>query len=365
VGGAGIVGSSIICSSCIACSHCGYSHQEKITILLRMLLIWAVAVASVLMLQFSDLNANPQASPSSDCSDILKPETCNTFVNRGICLEHGHIGCRKTCNFCTPPQGEDPAWCSGINAATQCIHKAISDECTILCTDKDDPDFCAFLDVASQCGFDAIASECRILCSASTTTTTTTTAPPTTTTTTTLTTTPTTTSTIPLTGPNMYNASWYGNTDFVKRALSAGVNPDWIRRNETNLPEHGWQETSLFPAAGNNHTQIVRALLEAGADANHSLGHRHGETAIYSASAKGNTQVVQLLIDAGARLNDVIANCGAGPLHSAAAKGHVMTAVLLIKNGANPNKDSCIGTPYTAAISAGHDELANIIASYN
>ncbi|CAL4141930.1 unnamed protein product [Meganyctiphanes norvegica] len=294
-----------------------------------MLLIRAVTVASVLMLQFNGLNAKPQTSPSSECMDVLETSTCNVFLEKGHCPEHGSSSCRKTCKFCTPQE--------------------------------DDPAFCAVLDATSQCGFPEIASVCRILCSASTTTT----APPTTTTTTTAQpTTPTTTSSIPLTGPNMYKAACRGDTDFVRRALASGINADWRNCGEPGLPETGlWCDTSLFPASRNNHPQIVRALLEAGADVNYSSSQNNGRTAIFVAI--GNTEVVKILLDAGANVNLGLFRSGTTPLHMAVGGGHVEEAVLLLKKGANPNAEGRYGTPYENARKSGNDELADIMASYN
>lgn len=96
----------------------------------------------------------------------------------------------------------------------------------------------------------------------------------------------------------------------------------------------GYYGTCLQVASNQGHLEIVRSLLENGADANIHYG-CYGN-ALYLASARNHFQIVQLLLKNGAEINQKDRFfCSA--LHIALTKGNLETVQLLLENGADAN----------------------------
>ncbi len=96
-----------------------------------------------------------------------------------------------------------------------------------------------------------------------------------------------------------------GDLVAVRAALAAGADVDRTRERIT-----GWQvgeplrrvETALYMAARGGHTEIVRTLLEAGADPD--IGCTGGGTALITVAGnnlrRDRTEIIRILLDAGA-----------------------------------------------------------------
>jgi ankyrin repeat protein len=98
-----------------------------------------------------------------------------------------------------------------------------------------------------------------------------------------------------------------------------------------------WQVTTggrLNSASNNGHVDVVKLLLEKGADM--AVANQGGWTPLNSASNNGHVDVVKLLLEAGADVA-VASNDGWTPLNSASDSGHVDVVKLLLEAGA-PNK---------------------------
>ena len=145
--------------------------------------------------------------------------------------------------------------------------------------------------------------------------------------------------------PNAYDENGSGtllnfHPEITKYLLSKGANPD-LQRNENILPV-------LVGIAGFN-TECLKAMLDAGADANVS-SHHNGETALHHSVCGDNFEQVKSLLDAGADPNrqtlpgkktymlwrDARVR-GETPLHRAAAYGTPEIIKLLLDAGADPN----------------------------
>ncbi|KAK7440421.1 hypothetical protein VKT23_017059 [Stygiomarasmius scandens] len=94
----------------------------------------------------------------------------------------------------------------------------------------------------------------------------------------------------------------------------------------------------LVEAARKGDPSIVRGMLELWDETDIGSENPRGETALIAASEQGNFDIVKLLIDRGADVNAVHTWPGHNPLRAALQKKHIDVAKLLIQSGADVNK---------------------------
>ena len=150
-----------------------------------------------------------------------------------------------------------------------------------------------------------------------------------------------------------------GDPHAVKALLAHGA--------RVNEREDGHRQTALMWAAARGHADIVRQLLDAGADprlrtltypqtvvdeqtqraGREELNYtvlRGGSTALLFAARGGDVASTRALLAAGAEANDAMSD-GMSALTLAAHSGHGDVGIALLEHGANPNN---IGIGYTA-----------------
>jgi hypothetical protein len=88
----------------------------------------------------------------------------------------------------------------------------------------------------------------------------------------------------------------------------------------------------LSVASGKGYTDIVKLLVEVGADANKADA--KGDTPLYMASQNNHTDIVKLLLGAGADVNKAMDD-GVTPLYIASQKGHIAAVELLLQCNAD------------------------------
>ena len=114
-------------------------------------------------------------------------------------------------------------------------------------------------------------------------------------------------------------------------------------------------------AADKGHIEIVKFLLEKGANVN--IIDNYGNTPLLWAIDKKHLEMVKLLIENGANLN-VENNIGGTPLHIAVDKEHVGIARLLIINGVDINKINKNGHNALRYLHYGDSEMKNLLTNY-
>ena len=127
--------------------------------------------------------------------------------------------------------------------------------------------------------------------------------------------------------------------------------------NGIRLLAHG--KTALFMAAQNGHLEVVRLLIEAGADK--AAAHSTGATAVFIAAQNGHLEVVRLLIEAGAD-KDAVKNNGGTALQIAAHNGHLEVVRFLLEAGADKDAARTDGaTALFMAYQNGHVEVVQLL----
>ncbi|CAK7272636.1 hypothetical protein SEPCBS119000_005230 [Sporothrix epigloea] len=196
--------------------------------------------------------------------------------------------------------------------------------------------------------------------------------------------------------PALYRAAEAGHIAMVEELLRYRANPNVIVRSRQG-------QTALFPACFRGHNQIVRLLLDHGADVRIRdregrtpllylasekdkvkwtmdtlrllLGHGHanpevrdniGRTPLLWAATNGNLQLVEALLNGslGGTVADVSAanNRGRSALHLAAEANHEAMVRLLLKYEADPNATSDGGwTPLHNAVQNGHEAVVSLL----
>ena len=150
----------------------------------------------------------------------------------------------------------------------------------------------------------------------------------------------------------LIRATRNGDLDKVKLLVKNGIN--------INYQPYNTDGSALMRAvAGNQHPEIAKFLIKAGADLN--LQDEVGDTALMYASNAGNTEMVKLLLKEGADPN--ILNHGKNnALHFASLYGHLDIVKILIDVGINiDNQDDDGRTPLFYAISYGRSETVKLL----
>jgi len=165
----------------------------------------------------------------------------------------------------------------------------------------------------------------------------------------------------------LYMASSRGYTEVVRTLIDRGADvsaqcDDW---------DGDWGErvkwSPLHVASKNGRLEVARTLLENGADVNYR-GYRC-KSPLDIASHCGYTDLVRLLLDHGANPN-ASDELGRIALHGASGEGHFETVKLLLERGANvdvPSRDSngVTGlTPLLWAAARGHLEIVQLLLDH-
>jgi len=163
----------------------------------------------------------------------------------------------------------------------------------------------------------------------------------------------------------LWTAAAEGDMTHVDEYLKKGTsplwqNPDHYAQDSAVHPYPRWyQDSALHIASRNNHTEVVKRLLDAGVDVN--LTNRLNQTAMIIASTYGYTDIVKSLIAKGAKVN-LVDDIGQTPLHRVSRLGHTDTADLLIANDANVNLADDYGwTPLHRASAWGQTDTAALL----
>ena len=145
----------------------------------------------------------------------------------------------------------------------------------------------------------------------------------------------------------LWQAAYGGSIDVVRILLENGA--------QTEIPYEGDEgETPLYEAVVQGHLDVVRVLGEVGG-ANPNVKNAHGHTPLTRAVSDANVELVKVLLEIGADANLPSAN-GCCPLYRAAYEGDLRCVSLLLSQGANPNaQDEDYETPLIAAINGNHE----------
>ncbi|KAJ7112625.1 ankyrin repeat-containing domain protein, partial [Mycena epipterygia] len=145
-------------------------------------------------------------------------------------------------------------------------------------------------------------------------------------------------------------ASKSGHANIVRLLLEKGADVNTVDA------EHG---SALQAACSSGHTEIFRLLLEKGANVNTAGGY-YGST-LQAASHEGSLEVVRVLLKEGADVNATAGKYGSA-LQAACSRGHTETVHLLLEKGADVNAaGGYYGSALQAASYKGNLEVVRLL----
>jgi ankyrin repeat protein len=141
--------------------------------------------------------------------------------------------------------------------------------------------------------------------------------------------------------------------DVVRLLIANGADLD--------RPETLYNRSPLFPAAAYNHGEVIKILLESGADPNFHSNWGNGHTPLHYAVSNSSQEAVQALIEGGADL-DSQTDGGVTPMMM--ARDSELLSIFL-DSGANPDvQDNSGDTALHRAALANNDDFVSILIEY-
>ncbi len=160
----------------------------------------------------------------------------------------------------------------------------------------------------------------------------------------------------------LHEAVKKGDVEIVKILVAAGADVN---------AEGYFDRTPLTLATEEGATEILQILLGTGPDADTSVGGEDkeaastpsvGSEALYSAIEKGNVEMVRILVEAGADINAADGFGGNTPLHEAVEQGDAEIVRILVAAGADVHAEGYFDrTPLTLAAEEGATEILQIL----
>ena len=159
---------------------------------------------------------------------------------------------------------------------------------------------------------------------------------------------------LPTKEAKLFDAAVNGNANEVCKLLSSSM----IDVNKSPYSPY-IPDTPLQRATFCGHIEVVKLLLDAGADPN--VTDRFGETLVYKASDGGHKNVLKLLLDRGGNPTKEDINLNT-PLHKAALRGKNDVVQLLLERGAEVNEQNLRNrTPLHIATENGHQDVVQTL----
>ena len=169
-------------------------------------------------------------------------------------------------------------------------------------------------------------------------------------------------------------AAYYGHAELADVFVRHGVKLDVFEASATGNLErvrelvkenaglvNAFAADGFFPlglAAFFRHRAIVEFLLTNGAEVNTAARNAQKVTSLHGAVARRDVEIVKMLLERGADPN-ATQERGFAPLHDAAANGNLALVQLLAKHGARVDAKADAGkTPGDMAAERGHKEVA-------
>lgn len=148
----------------------------------------------------------------------------------------------------------------------------------------------------------------------------------------------------------LWSAATAGHIEIVRSLLRAGVDVNHSTKSKS---------TPLRGACYDGHIDVVRELLEAGAQSN--IGNRLNQTPLMIASGRGHKPVVELLLQWKVDTN-IASVTGDTALHAAAEKGCLDIVKLLLEHGARADLLTKEGwTPAILAAASRYEEVVSYL----
>ena len=147
-----------------------------------------------------------------------------------------------------------------------------------------------------------------------------------------------------------------GDDSLVLSLINSGVNVNCLVRID------GREWSPLMMASGWGHTDIVKLLLERGAQID--LQNYAGQIALMWASIRGHTDIVKVLLERGAQV-DFLDNDGSTALMWASGSGHTEIVKLLLEHGAQLDLQNYAGQTALMWASIGeHTEIVKVLLEH-
>jgi cytohesin len=152
-----------------------------------------------------------------------------------------------------------------------------------------------------------------------------------------------------------------GDEEMVRRSLAAGASVRKgisLRRGTPLFPYEAERDDLMFDAVRSGNVNIVRMLLKAGANPDTPGNGLGGEPPLLAAAGNNRVDIVRALIEGGANVNAGTARGGTTPLVHAVRRKSMESALVLLRAGADPNRRSKRGElPLALAVELGDARL--------